>query len=167
MPIGSYKRAKSPKRSCLIKEKNMNALTRFDTQALNRALVGFDRIFDNLETRYGNQINQNYPPYNIEKVGDNLYDIVIAVAGFSKEEVTVEVDQDQLIVRGQKTQQDSDTEYLHRGLAFRDFERRFVLAEHMEVVRAETKNGLLMIQIERRVPEALLPCKIEVIELKD
>jgi molecular chaperone IbpA len=146
----------------------MNAITRFDTQALNRALVGFDRIFDNFETRFANQINQNYPPYNIEKVGENLYDIVIAVAGFSKEEVTVEVDQDQLIVRGEKAPvQDPAPEYLHRGLALRDFERRFTLAEHMEVVKAETKNGLLLIQIERRVPEALLPRKIEVIELKD
>ena len=146
----------------------MNAITRFDTQALNRALVGFDRIFDNFETRFANQINQNYPPYNIEKVAENLYDIVIAVAGFSKEEVTVEIDQDQLIVRGEKsTAQEATPEYLHRGLAFRDFERRFTLAEHMEVIKAETKNGLLMIQIERRVPEALLPRKIEVIELKD
>lgn len=146
----------------------MNAITRFDTQALNRALVGFDRIFDNFETRFANQINQNYPPYNIEKVAENLYDIVIAVAGFSKEEVTVEIDQDQLIVRGEKsTAQEATSEYLHRGLAFRDFERRFTLAEHMEVIKAETKNGLLMIQIERRVPEALLPRKIEVIEIKD
>ena len=148
----------------------MNALTRFDTQALNRALVGFDRIFDNFETRFANQINQNYPPYNIEKLADNLYGITIAVAGFSKEEVTVEVDQDQLIVRGEKASvQDTDKfpEYLHRGLALRDFERRFTLAEHMEVVKAETKNGLLLIQIERRVPEALLPRKIEVIEIKD
>jgi len=146
----------------------MNAITRFDTQALNRALVGFDRIFDNFETRFANQINQNYPPYNIEKVAENLYDIVIAVAGFSKEEVTVEIDQDQLIVRGEKsTAQEATPEYLHRGLAFRDFERRFTLAEHMEVIKAETKNGLLMIQIERRVPEALLPRKIEVIEIKD
>lgn len=149
----------------------MNALTRFDTNSLaqlNRALVGFDRIFDNFETRFANQISQNYPPYNIEKVGENLYDIVIAVAGFSKEEVTVEVDQDQLIVRGEKsTEQESAPEYLHRGLAFRDFERRFTLAEHMEIIKAEIKNGLLLIQIERRVPEALLPRKIEVIEIKD
>lgn len=146
----------------------MNALTRFDTAALNRALVGFDRIFDNFESRFANQINQNYPPYNIEKVGENLYDIVIAVAGFDKSEVTVEVDQDQLIVRGEKSiKQEPAPEYLHRSLAFRDFERRFTLAEHMEVVKAETKNGLLSIQLERRVPEALLPRKIEVVELKD
>lgn len=144
----------------------MNSLTRFDTAALNRALVGFDRIFDNFESRFASQINNNYPPYNIEKVGENIYDIVIAIAGFDREEVSVEIDQDQLVVRGQKNSRSPEPEYLHRGLALRDFERRFTLAEHMEVVRAETKNGLLSIQIERKVPEALLPRRIEVIEIK-
>jgi molecular chaperone IbpA len=144
----------------------MNQLTRFDTAALNRSLVGFDRIFDNFETRFANQINSNYPPYNIEKVSENIYNITLAVAGFERDEITVEIDQEQLIVRGEKVQkQDSTTEYLHRGLALRDFERRFALAEHVEVVKAETKNGLLMIQLERRIPEALLPRKIEVKEL--
>jgi len=144
----------------------MNQLTRFDTAALNRSLVGFDRIFDNFETRFANQINSNYPPYNIEKVSENIYNITVAVAGFERDEITVEIDQEQLIVRGEKVQkQDSTTEYLHRGLALRDFERRFALAEHVEVVKAETKNGLLMIQLERRIPEALLPRKIEVKEL--
>lgn len=149
----------------------MNALTRFDTNSLaqlNRALVGFDRIFDDMEKRFANSAsNNNYPPYNIEKLADNLYGITIAVAGFEKSEVTVEVDQDQLIIRGERPEQTTAPEYLHRGLAFRNFERRFTLAEHMEVTKAETKNGLLMIQIERRVPDALLPRKIEVIELKD
>jgi len=141
----------------------MNQLARFDTQALNRALVGFDRIFNDMEARYANQAN-NYPPYNIVKSGDNSYVIEIAVAGFDKNEVTIEVDQDQLIVRGEKLQQETSPEYLHRGLALRDFERRFTLAEHMEVEKAETRNGLLMIHIERRVPEALLPRKIEILD---
>jgi len=144
----------------------MNALTRFDTTALNRALVGFDRIFDNFETRFANQINQNYPPYNIIKISENTYTIEIAVAGFSTDEITVEVDQDQLVVSGRKADQENGSEYLHRGLAYRDFERRYTLAEHMEVIKAETKNGLLMIDIERKVPEALLPRKIEVLEVK-
>lgn len=147
----------------------MNALSRFDTTTLNRAMVGFDRIFDDMERRYSAQNNQNYPPYNIEKVGENTYDIVIAVAGFGKNEIVVELDQDQLVVRGERvvTHQDAVPGYLHRGLAFRDFERRFTLAEHMEVVKAETKNGILLIRVERKVPEALLPRKIEIIELKD
>lgn len=145
----------------------MTSLNRFDTNALNRALVGFDRIFENFETRFANQINQNYPPFNIEKVGDNLYDIVIAVAGFDKTEVSVEVEQDQLVIRGEKdAEQGPIPEYLHRGLALRDFERRFTLAEHMEVVKAEIKNGLLVIQVERKIPEALLTRKIDIVEVK-
>lgn len=151
----------------------MNALTRFDTNSLNKALVGFDRIFDNFETRFANQINQSYPPYNIEKIGENNYQIVLAVAGFSREEVSVEVDQDQLIIRGEKadplfdaTGNHKEPEYLHRGLAFRNFERRFTLAEHMEIETAEMKDGLLSIWISRKVPEALLPRKIEILDSK-
>ena len=151
----------------------MNALTRFDTNSLNKALVGFDRIFDNFETRFANQINQSYPPYNIEKIGENNYQIVLAVAGFSREEVSVEVDQDQLIIRGEKaeplldaTGNHKEIEYLHRGLAFRNFERRFTLAEHMEIETAEMKDGLLSIWISRKVPEALLPRKIEILDSK-
>jgi molecular chaperone IbpA len=142
-------------------------LTRFDTNALNRALIGFDQLFDTFETRFANQLTNNYPPYNIEKVSENLYDIVIAVAGFEKNEVNVEIEGGQLTIRGQKTVAESHApEYLHRGLGFRDFERRFTLAEHMEVIKAEIKNGLLSIQIERKVPEALLPRQIEVVEVK-
>jgi molecular chaperone IbpA len=145
----------------------MTQLARFDTTALNRALVGFDRIFHDMETRHSNQTSQNYPPYNIEKVAENLYDIVIAVAGFEKSEIQVEVEGDQLIIRGEKiTVQDPLPEYLHRGLAFRDFERRFTLAEHMKVLKAEIKNGLLVVQIERIIPESLKPRVIEVVEVK-
>ena len=142
-------------------------LTRFDTNALNRALIGFDTLFDTFESRFANQLATNYPPYNIEKVAENLYDIVIAVAGFNKEEVTVEVEGDQLTIRGEKAvSADPQPEYLHRGLAFRDFERRFTLADHMEVVKAEIKNGLLQIQLERKVPEALKARKIDILEVK-
>jgi len=145
----------------------MTQLRTFDTSALsqlNRALVGFDRIFND---RFFENLSNNYPPFNIEKVGENLYDIVIAVAGFEKHEINIEVEGDQLTVRGEKTTVESPApEYLHRGLAFRDFERRFTLAEHMEVVKAEIKNGLLLIQVEREIPDELLPRKIEVIEVK-
>lgn len=147
----------------------MNQLTRFDTNALNKALLGFDSLFNDFENRFANQINNSYPPYNIVKHSDSLYELHIAITGFNRDEVTVEVDQDQLIIRGQKVSasDSEDLQYLHRGLAFRDFERRFTLAEHMEVIRAESKNGLLSVQVERKIPEALLPRKIEVIELKD
>lgn len=145
----------------------MTQVARFDTNALNRALIGFDQLFDTFETRFANQLSNNYPPYNIEKVAENLYDIVVAVAGFSKEEVTVEVEGDQLTIRGEKAvSADPQPEYLYRGLAFRDFERRFTLADHMEVVKAEVKNGLLLIQLERRVPEALKARKIDIVEVK-
>lgn len=142
-------------------------LARFDTNALNRALIGFDTLFDTFESRFANQLATNYPPYNIEKIAENLYDIVVAVAGFNKEEVTVEVEGDQLTIRGEKAvSADPQPEYLHRGLGFRDFERRFTLADHMEVIKAEIKNGLLQIQLERRVPEALKARKIDIVEIK-
>lgn len=145
----------------------MTQLTRFDPSALNRALIGFDQLFDTFESRFANQLATNYPPYNIEKISENLYDIVIAVAGFEKSEVTVEVEGDQLTIRGEKSvSADPQPEYLHRGLAFRDFERRFTLADHMEVVKAEIKNGLLLVQLERRLPEALKARKIEIKEIK-
>ena len=98
-------------------------LVRFDPQLLNRALIGFDHMFDLLERRYVNQTNNNYPPFNVIKCSENDYEIQVAVSGFNKEEITVEVDQDQLIIRGQRDREDdAHYEYLHRGLATRDFE---------------------------------------------
>jgi molecular chaperone IbpA len=140
----------------------MTQLRTIDANALaqiNRALVGFDRVFNDRFFN-GNQ-NGNYPPYNIVKYSDNDYGIEIAVAGFSKEEITVEVDQDQLRVTGTKTGNESK-EYLHRGLAARDFEQTYTLAEYMEVRGAEVKDGMLKIKIERVVPEALKPRQIEI-----
>jgi molecular chaperone IbpA len=140
----------------------MTQLRTIDTNALaqlNRALVGFDRIFNDrfFETR-----TNNYPPYNIVKYGENQYGIEVAVAGFDKSEITVEVDQDQLTVKGEKVKAESEIEYLHRGLAARDFEQTFTLAEYMEVRGAEVKDGMLKIDIERIVPEALKPRSIEI-----
>ena len=136
----------------------MNQLVRFDTNALNKALLGFDSLFDNFEQRFANQINNNYPPYNIVKKDDNHYEIEVAVTGFTPEEITVEIDQNQLIVRGQRTGEvDADLQYLHRGLATRDFTRSWTLAEHMEVGTGTIKNGVLRIALERVVPEALKP----------
>jgi molecular chaperone IbpA len=126
---------------------------------LSRALVGFDTIFNqNLQ-----QQTSNYPPHNIVKFSDSEYAIEVAVAGFSKEEITVEVDQDQLIVRGvQSSKDDATKEYLHRGLASRDFEQHYTLAEYMEVKDAEVRDGMLIINIERIIPEALQPRSIKV-----
>lgn len=137
----------------------MNQLARFDTNALahlNRALIGFDRIFDNFENRYQNSTT-NYPPYNVLKHDDNTFEVEIAVAGFDKEEISIEVDQDQLIIKGRRAKDEDTDKYLHRGLAARDFERVFTLAEYMEVGDAELTNGILSVKLTRIVPEALKP----------
>ena len=129
-----------------------------DLAQISRALVGFDQYFNNTRVN-----NTNYPPHNIVKYSDSDYAIEVAVAGFSKEEITVEVDQDQLIVRGvQATPAVEGKEYLHRGLASRDFEQSWTLAEYMEVKGAEVKDGMLIVQLERIVPDSLQPRKIEI-----
>ena len=135
----------------------MNQLVRFDTNALNKALLGFDEIFNNFENRFANQINNNYPPYNIIKQDENYYQLEIAVTGFTKDEITVEIDQNQLIVKGVRNKDVTEAEYLHRGLALRDFTRSWTLAEHMEVDQGTIKNGVLTIELKRVVPEALKP----------
>jgi len=126
---------------------------------LSRALVGFDQIFN----QRLQQLNGNYPPHNIVKYSDSKYAIEVAVAGFSKNEITVEVDQDQLIVRGIQGEIITEgKEYLHKGLASRDFEQKWTLAEYMEVKDAEVKDGMLIIEIERIIPESLKPRSIKV-----
>ena len=134
----------------------MNALTRFDPAALNRALIGFDRLFDDVERRFANSTN-NYPPYNILKHDENSFEIEVAVAGFDREDITIEVDQNQLRITGRRKKEDDAAKYIHRGLAARDFERVFTLADHMEVGEAEMTNGILRVKINRVIPEALKP----------
>lgn len=138
-------------------------LRTIDTAALtqlSRALVGFDRYFSASQHQ-----NSNYPPHNIVKYNDDTYGIEVAVAGFDKLEVTVEVDQDQLTIRGVKNKQHEHAavEYLHRGLAARDFEQTFTLAEYMEVIGARVTDGMLYVHIKRVVPEALKPRQIQVL----
>ena len=136
----------------------MNQLVRFDTNALNKALLGFDSLFNDIEGRFSNQINNNYPPYNILKHSDDSYELEVAVTGFAQEEITVEIDKNQLVVKGErKRDEDADTQYIHRGLATRDFTRSWTLAEHMEVGDGRIKNGVLTIELKRVVPEALKP----------
>lgn len=135
----------------------MNALTRFDPTALNRALIGFDRLFDDVERRFANSANTNYPPYNILQHDEDSYEIEVAVAGFNREDISVEVDQNHLRIVGRRVKDDDTAKYLHRGLATRDFERVFTLADHMEVGEAEMTNGILRVKITRVIPEALKP----------
>lgn len=145
---------------------NNNQLARID--ALNRALIGFDTLFDNLERRYANAPTNNYPPYNVARLQENLYEIEMAVTGFEKDEIKVTVEQNELTIVGERNKSESDVtvEFLHRGLALRDFERRFTLAEHMKIVSAQIKNGVLQIRIERIIPEELKAKVIDVVEVK-
>jgi molecular chaperone IbpA len=120
-------------------------------------------MFDNFEQRLASQINNSYPPYNILKHDDNSYELEIAVTGFTPEEITVEIDQNQLVVHGVRVRtEDSETQYLHRGLATRDFTRSWTLAEHMEVGEGKIKNGVLTIALTRVVPEALKPRQLKI-----
>jgi molecular chaperone IbpA len=137
--------------------------------ALNRALIGFDSMFSTLERRYANQLTSNYPPYNVEKISDDLYDISIAVTGFERDEIEVEVEQNQLTIRGTKKKDVDDVvdrQFLYRGLAMRDFETAFALADHMKVAQAEIRNGLLKVSIQREIPEEARPRLIDIIEVK-
>lgn len=135
----------------------MNQLTRFDTTALNRALIGFDRLFTDMERHSANSTHNNYPPYNVVKHDEDHFEIELAVAGFDKEDVTIEVDQNLLTIKGQRQKEDDASKYVYRGLAARDFERSFTLADYMEVGDAELTNGILRVKLTRIVPEALKP----------
>ncbi|MEL6374981.1 MAG: Hsp20 family protein [Pseudomonadota bacterium] len=135
-----------------------------DFTPLYRSTVGFDRLFKLLDTVGGLEREQTtYPPYNIEQVGENAYRISMAVAGFSRDEIAVEVKEAALTVKGEHADNgDQDRQFLHRGIAARSFERRFQLADHMEVKGADLKDGLLHIDLERNVPERLKARTIEI-----
>jgi molecular chaperone IbpA len=128
-----------------------------------RSTVGFDRLFDLLDSASGVDAGAAaYPPYNIERLGENEYRITMAVAGFSEDELKLDVKEQTLNVRGEKKAEDKASEYLHRGIATRAFERRFQLADHVEVKGAGLKDGLLHIDLVRNVPERLKPRSIAI-----
>jgi molecular chaperone IbpA len=139
-------------------------MTGFDFSPLFRSTVGFDRMTRLLDAAMqGADHGNGYPPYNIEKVGDNNYRITIAVAGFGRDDIDVTAKENTLVVRGRVANgEDGGKTYLHRGIAGRAFERSFELADHIEVAGADLENGLLSIDLERRVPEALKPRTIEI-----
>ncbi|MFZ4067720.1 MAG: Hsp20 family protein [Phenylobacterium sp.] len=132
-----------------------------DFSPLYRSVVGFDRLAQILETATVDQAS-GYPPYNIERTDENAYRIEIAVAGFRSEELNVEVKENLLTVQGRKTANDAGRRFLHRGLAERDFERRFQLADYVVVTDAHLSDGLLSISLRRELPEALKPRRIEI-----
>lgn len=132
-----------------------------DFSPLYRSVVGFDRLADLLDAA-STEAPTGYPPYNIERVDENAYRIEIAVAGFRPEELNVEVKENLLTVQGRKTANDDQRRYLHRGLAERNFERRFQLADYVVVTDAGLADGLLSISLKRELPEALKPRRIEI-----
>lgn len=137
----------------------------YDLSPLFRSTVGFDRLARLVDsaTRF-DDASAGYPPYNIEKVGDESYRITMAVAGFASDEIDITVHENTLTVTGQaKSAEGGSTQFLHRGIARRAFERRFQLADHIKVTSAGLNNGLLDIELVREVPEQLKPRKIEIV----
>lgn len=135
----------------------------FDLAPLYRATVGFDRIADMMDRVMAADTAQpGYPPYNIEKTGENTYRISIAVAGFTAEELSAEVRDGALVVAARKVPETVEKTYLHRGIATRAFERRFALADHVRVAGAAHVDGMLHIDLVHEVPEALKPRRIEI-----
>jgi molecular chaperone IbpA len=135
----------------------------FDFAPYYRATVGFDRVFDLLDSVANQTAGGGYPPYNIEKAGEDAYRIVMAVAGFAEAELNVTQKENELLVTGQSAPNGHDeTQYLYRGIAGRNFERRFQLADHVKVVGAKLANGLLTIELQREVPEEKKPRAIRI-----
>jgi len=126
-----------------------------------RSTVGFDRMFDQLETLASRDAEDNYPPYNIERMGEDTYRIVLAVAGFAPQELSVSTRDGQLLVIG-KHAENPNAQYLHQGIGARAFQRQFSLADYVQVVGAQLDNGLLHIELKREVPEALKPRTIAI-----
>ncbi len=135
----------------------------FDFSPFRRSTVGFDRLFDMLENSGGNG-GENYPPFDLIKTGDNDYRIDLAIAGFKPEEVDITAQQNVLIVTGRKKEEseESGNDFIYRGIATRSFERRFALADHIQVRDADMQDGLLSIELVREIPEAMKPRKIDI-----
>ncbi|MGI4841913.1 MAG: Hsp20 family protein [Janthinobacterium lividum] len=130
----------------------------FDLTPLYRSAIGFDRLASLLEQR----AEPSYPPYNIELVSEDNYRIVMALAGFTRDEVEIVTERDTLHVTGRKQKDETQRTFLHRGIAARDFEQRFQLANHVKVTSASFDNGMLTIELVREVPEAFKPRKIAI-----
>ena len=135
----------------------------FDFAPLYRTTVGFDHLTSLLDSVNRNDGNSNgYPPYNIELLDKDQYQISMAVAGFTSSELDIQSEQQTLTVKGQKTDEAEARNYLHQGIAARNFERRFQLADHVEVTGARMANGLLYIELAREIPEAMKPKSIPI-----
>ena len=134
----------------------------FDFSPLYRSAVGFDRLMNVLDAAQKNGAADGYPPYNIEKTSEDSYQITLAVAGFGSADLDVEVRDGQLVIVGKGDSKEQDNQFLHRGIALRAFERRFQLADHVEVKAADLVDGLLKVDLVREIPEAMKPRKIDI-----
>ena len=136
----------------------------FDFSPFRRSTVGFDRLFDMLENSGASNGGENYPPFDLIKTGENDYRIELAVAGFGPDEIDITAQQNVLIVSGRKKEESGDkgSDYIYRGIATRSFERRFALADHIQVRGADLKDGLLSVELVREIPEAMKPRKINI-----
>jgi molecular chaperone IbpA len=132
-----------------------------DFAPLWRSSIGFDRFFDLVENSARGNADDNYPPYNIERAGEDRYAISLAVAGFAPEDLTITAEQNTLTVEGRKTVKDTDS-MLYQGISARSFKRTFSLADHVQVKGANFENGLLKIELVREIPEAMKPRKIAI-----
>ncbi len=138
-------------------------MNRFDFTPYRRSTVGFDRLFDLLENNARAQQSENYPPFNIERSGEDQYRITLAVAGFKDEEIEITAQQNLLLVAGNKKAEDQEgKQFLHMGIANRNFERRFELADFVRVENAALADGLLEIDLVREIPEAMRPQTIAI-----
>lgn len=137
-------------------------MTTFDFSPLYRTSVGFDRLASLMSSASRQDQSNSYPPYNIRTTGEDNYQITMAVAGFSDADITITTENNHLVVNGNRSEEDEQAEYLYRGIATRSFERRFNLADHVKVVGASMENGLLHIELEREIPEAMKPRTIKI-----
>ena len=134
----------------------------FDFTPLYRSAIGFDRLAQLFDDAARAESQPSYPPYNIELVSDDKYQITMAVAGFDRSEIEIETERDALNITGRKQRDEAQRNFLHRGIATRNFEHTFRLADHVRVVGAKMDNGLLNIELVREIPEALKPRKIAI-----
>jgi molecular chaperone IbpA len=140
-----------------------NYVVALDIPTLHRRFIGFDQLFEELNRTFTSPNKQdNYPPHNVIRTGENLFRIEVAVAGFAEEDLDVSLEGRMLTVRGERLRDDDKTEYLHRGISGRDFERTWPLGDNIEVRGATVKNGILAIQLEHVVPEGEKPQKIAI-----
>ena len=137
-------------------------LRSFDIPHLHKFGIGFDNMFDELMRVTSQQTNSNYPPHNVIKTGEDTVLIEVAVAGFEEGEIDIQLNKNQLVIKGEQGPEDETWEYMHRGISSRDFTHSFTLADHVEVKNAEVVNGILRVYLERQVPEEAKPKSIAI-----